>query len=92
MNLVREIDGLKRMRAAIILAYNYTAPEIQNIADFAGDSLELSRKTMECHAPVIVFCGVRFLAEPAKRPDAQSDFSGTDDGTGGAFRATECWR
>ena len=61
-----EIGVLRRKHGALILAHNYTRPEIQDIADFVGDSLELARKAAQCHAPVIVFCGVRFMAETAK--------------------------
>lgn len=66
MDLRQEIESLKQKQQAIILAHNYTLPEIQDIADYVGDSLELSRKAASCQAPVIVFCGVRFMAETAK--------------------------
>ena len=66
MNINDEIRQLKELYEAIILAHNYTVGEVQDIADFVGDSLELSRKAAECQAKVIVFCGVRFMAETAK--------------------------
>ena len=66
MDIVEEIQRLKKERNAIILAHNYTVGDVQDVADFTGDSLELSRKAAACRAPVIVFCGVRFMAETAK--------------------------
>ena len=59
------IAELKEGLNAIIVAHNYQRPEIQDIADFTGDSLELSRKCMDIDTDTIVFCGVRFMAETA---------------------------
>jgi len=63
--LSEEIANLKRERNAIILAHNYQLAEVQDIADFVGDSLELSQIAADSSAQVIVFCGVRFMAEVA---------------------------
>ncbi|MGF1549021.1 MAG: quinolinate synthase NadA [Sphingomonadaceae bacterium] len=66
LDLRSEIDRLREQRNAVVLAHYYQAPEIQDLADFVGDSLDLSRKAAATDADVIAFCGVRFMAETAK--------------------------
>lgn len=64
-SLIERIQALKEKRNAVILAHNYQAGEVQDVADYLGDSLELSQKAASSDAEVVVFCGVRFMAETA---------------------------
>ena len=64
-DLARRIRALKEERDAVILAHNYQVPEVQDLADLVGDSLELSRAAADRDEAVIVFCGVDFMAETA---------------------------
>ena len=94
--LQSEIKTLARKRNAVILAHNYQRPEVQDVADFVGDSLGLARKGAETGAEVIIFCGVHFMAEtaailsPQKRvllPDLAAGCSLADQVTGADVRA-----
>src|ERR687898_202434 len=63
--LSREVRELAAARNAVILAHNYQVPEVQDVADYVGDSLGLSRQAAATDAEAIVFCGVHFMAETA---------------------------
>lgn len=63
--IIQKIQALKKERQALILAHNYQAVEIQDLADYRGDSLQLAMLSRDLRSPLIVFCGVRFMAETA---------------------------
>lgn len=65
-DIIKDINRLKKKMNAVILAHNYQIPEVQDIADFVGDSFGLSQKAADTSTDVIVFCGVKFMAESAK--------------------------
>src|SRR5881628_4270534 len=64
-DLIAEINELRTQRHAAILAHNYQRPEIQDIADVVADSLAMARRATELDTPILVICGVHFMAETA---------------------------
>ena len=81
-NIIDQINELKILRNAVILAHNYQCGDVQDIADFVGDSLALSRKAASTEAEVIVFCGVHFMAETAKILSPEKTVLLPDDNAG----------
>lgn len=79
MTIVEEIQKLKQEKNAVILAHYYVRPEVQDIADYIGDSFYLSRVATELSESTIVFCGVSFMGR--ERKDLKSGQNGSDAGS-----------
>ncbi|MBN1114447.1 MAG: quinolinate synthase NadA [Oligoflexia bacterium] len=82
LELLERISELKKHQDAVVIAHTYQLPEIQDAADFVGDSLELSMKVREVDAGTVVFCGVRFMAETAKIISPEKTVLMPDPGAG----------
>src|SRR6058998_1932961 len=87
-DLVAEVMRLKSERNAVILAHNYQVPDVQDIADYVGDSLGLSQAAARTQADVIVFCGVHFMAETASIISPKKKVLIPDLGAGCSLAAT----
>src|SRR5437762_13901086 len=87
-DLIAEIDALRRERGAAILAHNYQRPEIQDLADVVADSLQMARHATALDAPLLVICGVHFMAETAAIANPDKRVLIPDPGAGCSLAAT----